>query len=121
MDALVLRGSISGREHRPEDAVLSKRPNLLAGEDLLPQPRQKRSQERRARLKAAALAVFGEEGFENTSIQEICRRAKLPVGSFYQHFSSKRQLLLALMNELLENLGQLNLRAQAAKDARTSL
>jgi len=94
------------------------RPKLLAGEDLPPEPRQKRSLEKRARLKAAGLVLFGEKGFESTSVDEIARRAKLAVGGFYQHFRSKRQLLLALMDELLEKLSQLDFRPRAVSDVR---
>jgi len=43
------------------------------------------------------------------------------VGGFYQHYHSKRQLLLALMDELLEGLSQLDLRPQAAGDIRAGL
>lgn len=89
------------------------RPNLLAREDLPPKPRQKRSKDKQARLKTAALALFGEKGYEGTSIDEIAARANLAVGGFYQHFRSKRQLLLSLMDELLEGLSRLDLRPQA--------
>lgn len=55
--------------------------------------------------------MFGEKGYQGTSIEEIATRAQLPVGSFYQHFRSKRQLLLALMDELLEKLSRLDFRS----------
>ena len=97
------------------------RPNLLAGEDLPPQPHQKRSVDKRSRLKAAGLSLFGENGYENTSIEMIARRAKLAVGGFYQHFRSKRQLLLALMDELLEKLSQLDFRPGAVTDVRAGI
>ncbi|HLJ46220.1 MAG TPA: helix-turn-helix domain-containing protein [Bryobacteraceae bacterium] len=98
-----------------------ERPNLLAGEDLPPEPRQKRSIEKRVRLKQSALALFGERGFEGTSIEEIAARAGLAVGGFYQHFRSKRQLLLVLMNDLLEALSRLDFRLQADGTARDVL
>jgi AcrR family transcriptional regulator len=100
---------------------VSARPNLLAGEDLPPEPRQKRSLDKRARLKAAGLLLFGEKGYENTSIEGIARRAKLAVGGFYQHFRSKRQLLLALMDELLEKLSELDFRPEAVTDVRAGI
>jgi len=96
-------------------------PNLLAGEDLPRQPRQKRSVDKRERLKAAGLVLFGHKGYEGTSIDEIARRAKLAVGTFYQHFRSKRQLLLVLMDELLEKLSQLDLSPKGARSVRESL
>lgn len=98
-----------------------KRPNLLAGEDLPPGPVQKRSLEKRARLKAAALSLFGEKGYERTCIEDVAGRAKLALGTFYQHFRSKRQLLLTLMDELLERLSRLELRPQGAHDVRAGL
>lgn len=97
------------------------RPNLLAGEDLPPAPRQKRSREKQARLKAAGLALFGEQGYERTSIEDIARRAGLAVGTFYQHFLSKRQLLLTLMDELLESLSRLNLQPAGDADVQAGL
>jgi AcrR family transcriptional regulator len=99
----------------------SNRPNLLAAEDLPAAPRQKRSQAGRERLKTAGLALFGEKGFEQVSIDDIARRAELAVGGFYQHFRSKRQLLLVLMDELLEKLSRLDLRPQVMADPRKGL
>ena len=93
-----------------------KRPNLLAGEDLPPEPQQKRSLEKRVQLKSAALALFGEKGFERTSIEDIARRANLAVGGFYLHYRSKRQLLLALMDDLLNGLSAIDLRPVAGTD-----
>lgn len=97
------------------------RPNLLAGEDLPPAPHQKRSLEKRTRLKTAALAAFREKGYEGTSIEEIARRAELATGGFYLHFRSKRQLLLTLMDELLDGMSKLDLRPESAKNVREAL
>lgn len=98
---------------------MTKRPDLLAGEDLPSDPRQQRSVDKRERLKEAGLGLFGEKGYESTSIEAIAQRANLAVGSFYQHYRSKRQLLLALMDELLEKLSRLEFRAEAAADTRS--
>jgi AcrR family transcriptional regulator len=80
------------------------RPRLLDGEDLRSGARQTRSRDKRARLNAAALALFAERGYEATSIEAIAQRAGVAIGTVYQHVRSKRQLLLALMDELLEHL-----------------
>jgi AcrR family transcriptional regulator len=77
--------------------------------------------EKRGRLKAAALALFGQKGYEGASIDEMTRRAELAVGGFYQHFRSKRQLLLVLMDDLLESLSRLDLRPKGAADIRLAL
>jgi AcrR family transcriptional regulator len=97
------------------------RPELLRGEKLLRGPVQKRSLEKRDRLNTAALALFAEKGFHATSVADIAARARLAVGTFYQHYRTKRQLLLALMDELLEKLSQLNLQPQPATDVRAAL
>ncbi len=101
--------------------ALIVRPNLLAREDLPREPHQKRSLEGRARLKDAGLALFGEKGYEGTSIEEVARRGNLSLGGFYQHFRSKRQMLLVLMDELLEKLSQLDLRPRGSADLRAGL
>ncbi|MGC1967076.1 MAG: helix-turn-helix domain-containing protein, partial [Candidatus Acidiferrales bacterium] len=97
---------------------VAARPNLLAGEKFPAQPVQQRSLAKRARLKDAGLALFGEKGYEKTSIDEVAQRAKLAVGTFYQHFHSKRQLLLVLMDELLGKLSLLDFQPQAVGEIR---
>ena len=99
----------------------AQRPDLLARQNLPPEPRQARSLGKRMRLKRAALALFGEKGYEKTAVDEIARRANLAVGSFYQHFRSKRQLLLVLVDELLQQLSQLEFRPRTTTDARAML
>jgi AcrR family transcriptional regulator len=97
------------------------RPNLLKEEDLLPEPVQLRSRQKRKRIKAAGLALFAAKGYERTSIDGIAAKAELAVGGFYQHFRSKRQLLLVLMDELLESLNRLDLRPKGASKIRAGL
>lgn len=99
----------------------AERPRLLSPQELSPGPRQKRSIDKRQRLKAAALTAFGEKGYAGTSIQDITREARLAIGGFYQHFSSKRQLLLVLMDDLLAQVSQLDLRPQTPGDIKSAL
>jgi AcrR family transcriptional regulator len=100
---------------------VTKRPDLLLGEDLLPPPRQKRSVEKHARIKTAGLAVFGEKGYERATVEEIADRANVAVGGFYLQFRSKRQLLIALMDDLLDALGHLEFRPQPSADMRGAI
>ena len=67
-------------------------------------PSQRRSRRRRDALLRAALELFARDGFEAAAIGAIADRAGVAVGGFYQHFRSKRQLLIVLMNELLQKL-----------------
>jgi AcrR family transcriptional regulator len=89
------------------------RPDLLRGQRFPSKPVQKRSVENRERLKKAALELFGERGFDQTSITAIAKKAGLATGGLYLHFESKRQLLLVLMDELLEGLSRLDLKPSA--------
>lgn len=92
---------------------MPERPNLLAGENLPPEPAQRRSRERRDALLGAGLELFGRGGFEATAIGAIARRAGTAVGGFYRHFRSKRQLLLVLMDELLKKLEGIDMQPAA--------
>jgi AcrR family transcriptional regulator len=96
-------------------------PDLLAGERLPAKPRQRRSLAKRERLETAALALFRERGYDGTSISAIARRARLAVGGFYQHYESKRQLLVALMHQLVERLSRLELTPITGSDVRAEL
>lgn len=108
-------------KRKSEPERLSGRPDLLRGEKLPPAPQQQRSMERRERLKDAALALFGEKGYEGTSVGEIALQAKLPVGSFYQHYRTKKQLLVALMDDLLEKLSEVRIQPSAGRSMRSGL
>jgi AcrR family transcriptional regulator len=99
----------------PEEAGRANaRPDLLAGQHFPPPPRQERSRRKRDALLQSALALFAERGYEETSIEEIARQAGVAVGGFYQHFASKRQILLVLMDRLLQEASMLTLEAGSA-------
>jgi AcrR family transcriptional regulator len=53
----------------------------------------------RKRLLAAAEQRFGAKGYEATGMNEIADAAKVGVGTLYHHFSDKRALLLALIDD----------------------
>ena len=65
-------------------------------------PQQARSKAKRDRLLAAALALFEENGYDATTIDAIAARANVSVGVFYSYFRSKRQILLTLSMERIE-------------------
>jgi AcrR family transcriptional regulator len=58
-----------------------------------PVPRWEQGSEER--LTAAALQLFREQGFENTSVVEIARRARVTNRTFFRYFSDKREVLFA--------------------------
>ena len=47
----------------------------------------------RGRLEEAALALYGERGFDNTTVAEIAARAGLTERTFFRHFADKREVL----------------------------
>jgi AcrR family transcriptional regulator len=47
----------------------------------------------RERLRAAAVEVFAERGYEGAGVQEIARRAGLTTGAIYNRYSGKAELL----------------------------
>ena len=55
----------------------------------------------RERLIGAAIALFWEKGYANTSMSELLSAAKANSGSFYHFFSSKEDLLLAVLDRYL--------------------
>jgi AcrR family transcriptional regulator len=55
--------------------------------------REKRKQEIRARIEAAAYALFQRQGIEDTSIEQICVEADVARRTFYGHFPNKHALL----------------------------
>ena len=56
-------------------------------------PRWERGSEER--LREAALDLFEERGFENTSVIEIAERARVTTRTFFRYFSDKREVLFA--------------------------
>ncbi|ATY11470.1 TetR/AcrR family transcriptional regulator [Amycolatopsis sp. AA4] len=55
------------------------------------------------RLAAAALDLFEERGYENTTVIEIAERAGLTKSTFFRHFPDKREVLFggSAMTDLL--------------------
>ncbi len=60
--------------------------------------------ERRERLMQAALQLFATQGYANTTIETLCSEAKVTTRHFYQVFSSREELLLAVYNQITEEL-----------------
>ena len=47
----------------------------------------------RGRLEQAAMELYGERGFEQTTVAEIAARAGLTERTFFRHFADKREVL----------------------------
>lgn len=57
----------------------------------------------RGRLAKAAMALYAEQGFEQTTVAEIAARAGLTERTFFRHFADKREVLFYGM-EMLRDL-----------------
>jgi len=90
--------------------------------------REKKKSARKDRIFSAAVALFNKKGFSNTSMQDIAAKAELAVGTLYNYFPSKNDLLLDIMQDEMEfaitgddSLFNINLQNHNAKDIIKSL
>lgn len=61
--------------------------------------RQQQAEERRRQLLAAALSLFAAQGFEKTTIKDICAAAGVAHGLVYHYFRSKEEMLRVILEE----------------------
>jgi AcrR family transcriptional regulator len=65
---------------------------------------QKRSEETRNQIMAAAVDLFCRLGYDATGVAQICSQAGISKGAFYHHFPSKKALFLAILEAWLQGL-----------------
>ena len=61
--------------------------------------RQERAGDRRDRIVAAALQLFGTRDYEAVTVADVCADAKVSKRYFYEHFTDREALLLAVYRE----------------------
>jgi len=66
--------------------------------------REKKKALTRQTIIDAAGKLFSVNGFDATSIDEICQAADVVKGTFYYHFKSKEDLVIELRREMTEQL-----------------
>jgi AcrR family transcriptional regulator len=71
-------------------------------------PRKRRirldNDERRAQLLALARKAFSDRSYDDVSIDDLAREAKISKGLLYHYFPTKRDLYVAGLNEIAEEL-----------------
>jgi AcrR family transcriptional regulator len=72
----------------------------VSGRDYGGQTAEARRADRRDRLLAAGLELFGTKGFRATSIDRLCALANVSTRNFYEEFFSREALLLALLDQV---------------------
>ena len=55
-------------------------------------------------LRDAMVALMEERGYDGFTVNDLCERADLNRGTFYNHFRDKEDLLAALEDEVMEDL-----------------
>lgn len=59
-------------------------------------PKQKRAEQTREKIIAAATDLFSKDGFHATSSKKIAKKANVAIGSFYNYFKDKKMLLFEI-------------------------
>lgn len=63
--------------------------------------------EKRDRILNVAIKEFADNGFENTSIQQIAKKAGISVGSIYKYFENKETMFSMVVHEGMSSLEEL--------------
>ena len=82
--------------------------------DALPVRPTPKAEGTRRRIYEAALEMFRDKGFEQTTMRDIARQAGVALGAAYYYFSSKEAIVLAFYQEMQESGHQATLDAMSA-------
>jgi AcrR family transcriptional regulator len=66
-----------------------------------------RADARRAQILDVAKDVFAENGYHRANIADICKAARIGRGTLYQYFDNKREVMIALMEEIEDRIARL--------------
>ena len=70
--------------------------------------RDLQARETREKLMRISMELIAREGYQNVTIQRICRECGVSVGTFYQYFQSKRDIITLLTRQHNEYFNQAN-------------
>jgi len=68
---------------------------------------EEKGKETKLNILKSALECFSKKGYEETQVDEICQQAGVTKGAFYYHFATKQDILLLLLNQWMEKIGNL--------------
>ncbi|MDO8870550.1 MAG: TetR/AcrR family transcriptional regulator [Methanobacteriaceae archaeon] len=71
------------------------------------EPKEKRINE----ITRAAMDVFLKKGYEGTTMESIAQEAGISKGGLYHHFESKDMILMAVNEKMMEEMGEIILKA----------
>ena len=75
------------------------------------------AQERESRIVELAEQLFIKNGYDNTTVDQIVREMRLAKGTYYYHFDSKEDLLVAVSDKLISDTSQKLIEAYNEKSA----
>jgi AcrR family transcriptional regulator len=68
--------------------------------------REKKKKTTKNAILQAAIQLFGDKGYENTSIEQLAKVAGIGKGTVYSYFTTKRDILYAFCEDELEYIHQ---------------
>jgi AcrR family transcriptional regulator len=83
--------------------------------------RERSKLEKRRRISEAARAVFTEFGYERANMREIAKRAGVATGTLFLYAPDKRNLLLWVFNDDLDEITEATFASIAAENAHAEL
>jgi AcrR family transcriptional regulator len=83
----------------------------------MPRRQAERSDTTRRAIVAAARALFAEQGYEHTSIDQVVAAARTSKGAFYHHYRDKAEVLAAVYETMVHELSEHLLATTAEDDA----
>ena len=89
---------------------MAEKPGHLA--PLAPGRRERRRTETRQRIFRAAMELFGQRGFFNTTVEDITEAADVGKGTFFNYFPSKEQVFGVLYEIQLARVSQAQVAAR---------
>ena len=95
---------------------------MSSGRGPVPKLKPQEVEERRREIIEAARRCFLQNGFHQTTTDEICREAAITPGGLYHYFGSKEEIISAVIEDAAHTTVQ-NLRstAEASGDVRTAV
>lgn len=52
----------------------------------------------------ASVQVMNERGYQNTKVRDICQRARISTGTFYNYFTSKNDIILCIFTDYINDV-----------------
>ena len=92
----------------------NEREGAILLEEMMGRRERKKLQSRKMILEAA-ISEFSKKGYKETSVADIMTAADLGIGTFYNYFASKEELLFSLLGRLGETIRMALAEARSAE------